>query len=130
MPNTKHTRSLIAGIAGFLVYGGWAYYINEPYAMGATAGLTQGSYSFALTMTTTLFMEYLFDSLKGIRGRSIATVAITSLITFSTAYGIHWFVGTPMILVTILPGFVIGSVYTAVYVTSLTTALQEESCQP
>jgi hypothetical protein len=47
------------------------------------------------------------------------TVTVSMLLLFSTAWVIHFLVGTPEILMTIMPGFVIGSVYTAVYVVSL-----------
>ena len=115
-------RSLAAGIAGFIVYGGWAYYINEPYDMGVAAGMTQGTYSFVLTLSTTLLMEFLMDLFSTQKAQTALTVAATSLVTFATAYLIHVLVGTPEILLTILPGFLIGTVYTVTYVLTLKKA--------
>jgi len=118
---SKIQRSVISGIAGFLVYGGWAFWINSSHgtAMGISAGILQGSYSFVLTLTTTLVMEYLMATLKGIPFRGVLTVVLVSAITLSVAYSLQWLNGTPEILFTILPGFFIGAVYCAVYVAGL-----------
>lgn len=114
-------RSLGAGIAGFLVYGGWAYYVNADHGhdMGVMAGVTQGTYSFVLTMSTTYLMEFLLITFRHMPGRRTATVVVTSVITFGTAFGIHFLIGTPEILLTILPGFLIGTAYTVSYVTAV-----------
>ena len=55
-------RSIAAGLAGFIVYGSWAYYINLPHGfeIGMRAGLVQGSYSLALTLSTGLSAETVF----------------------------------------------------------------------
>ncbi len=122
-------RSLAAGIAGFVVYGAWAWYVNQAHgqAVGIRAGLIQGSYSLALTLTTTLMMEYLLNLLKDIPGQVWLTIAATSVITFSTAYAIHFVFGTPEILMTILPGFLSGTVYTVTYVVSVHRLTEAES---
>ena len=54
-------RSLASALAGFFVYGGWAWWVNATHdeAMGLRAGLLQGSYSFALTFGSTLLMDCL-----------------------------------------------------------------------
>ena len=114
-------RSLLSGIAGFVAYGGWAFWVNAPHSleMGVMAGILQGSYSFLLTLGMTLVMEYLMQKLSVVPGRAILTVILASSGTLSVAYGIQWLNGTPEILLTILPGFVIGTVYSAVYVAGL-----------
>ena len=116
-------RSLGAALAGFLAYGGWAFFVNQSHGqdMGLRAGLTQGSYSFLLTLTTTYLMEYLLMLFADLPGRRFVPIAVTVAITFATAYGINWIMGTPEILLTILPGFIIGAVYTVSYVMALTT---------
>jgi len=114
-------RSIAAGLAGFIVYGSWAYYINSTHGfeIGMRAGLVQGSYSLVLTLSTTLLMEYLLTSFQSIKGQTVFTILVTSVITFVTAYAIHWLFGTPEILLTIAPGFFIGVLYTIFYVLSV-----------
>lgn len=114
-------RSLGAGLAGFAVYGGWAYYANSSHgeAVAQMAGLLQGSYSLILTFVTTLLMEQLFSWFASFRFRVAATVAVTGVLLFSIPCIIHRLAGTPEILMTVLPGFLIGMVYTTVYVLGL-----------
>ena len=117
------TRSIFAGLAGFVAYGGWAYYVNAEYGFttGIRSGLVQGGYSFALTLSTTLLMEQLLVSLSNVKGQLVITILTTCLITFSTAYLIHWLAMTPEILLTIAPGFLIGAIYTIFYVYSISS---------
>ena len=121
LPNSPLLRSALAGGAGFVVYGGWAVYANIEHGttIGIRSGLVQGTYSLVLTFIMTLVTEWLFAMLAGLRlGRSIVIVVVC-LMLFVTAYGIHVVVGTPEILMTIVPGFIVGSVYTTIYVWGL-----------
>jgi hypothetical protein len=114
-------RSIASGIAGLIVYGGWAFFVNSEYGTqaGMKAALVQGSYSFVLTLCTTLIMEFLWQALQTVPRPVMATIVITNSFTFITAYSINWIFGTPAILLTILPGFTIGIAFTSVYVISL-----------
>jgi hypothetical protein len=118
---SRTLRGIAAGCLGFIIYGGWAFYINSQHgvAVGLKAGFVQGTYSFALTLSTTLLMEFLWTSLQNMRGRYFLTLSITNALTFATAYLINWVFLTPEILPTIIPGFLIGIVYTAFYLFSL-----------
>lgn len=111
----------MAGLAGFLVYGSWAAYANFDHGMSIAtrSGLVQGTYSLVLTFAMTLVTEWLFGRLCRLPGGMVFTVVIVSGVLFATAYVIHRLVGTPEILMTILPGFVIGSIYTSIYVLGL-----------
>jgi hypothetical protein len=119
--NSGTLRGIAAGTLGFIVYGGWAFYVNSQHgiAVGFKAGFVQGTYSFALTLSTTMLMEFLWTSLQNTRRPYFLTLSITNTITFTTAYLINWVFGTPEILLTILPGFLIGIGYTAFYLFSL-----------
>ena len=114
-------RSLGAGLAGFVVYGGWAYWANLSHgqAMGLRAGLLQGGYSFALTFFSTLLMEWLYRRCAGRPHARLLTIASTGVILLVVPVTLHMLAGTPEILMTIAPGFAIGMVYTATYVTAL-----------
>ncbi|MGK0463366.1 MAG: hypothetical protein ACJA0W_004232 [Candidatus Azotimanducaceae bacterium] len=118
---TPLQRSLISGVAGFIVYGGWGFWVNMSHGteMGVMAGLIQGSYSFVLTLSMTIVMEYLMRMLAGFPGRQVITVGMVSVGTFAVAYSIQWLNSTPEILLTIIPGFLIGAVYSGVYVAGL-----------
>ena len=125
IPQTKLGRSVASAIAGMLVYGGWAVYANFDHglAIAQRSGFVQGSYSFVLTFLMTLVTESLFAKIAP-RYRMALTTVLVSVILFTSAYSIHMLVGTPEILMTIFPGFVIGTAYTLVYVIGLTRAVQ------
>ena len=121
LPSSPLLRSTVAGIAGFAVYGTWAVYVNASHGMAVAmrSGLVQGTYSFILTLLVTLMTEWLFSKIGSMRFGPAVTVGIVCSMLFATAYAIHMLVSTPEILMTILPGFVIGSLYTSAYVLGL-----------
>ncbi len=114
-------RGLVAALLAFLGYGGWAFYINSGYSqwVALRSGMVQGGYSFLLTLTTTAMIELLYRCFRLWRYRAWLTFAVTTVFLSATAYAIHHALGTPEILSTILPGFVIGSVYSGFYIRAL-----------
>ena len=121
LTGSARARAFAAGFLGFAAYGAWGWWVNADFGqmVAVRAGLVQGGYSFALTFTSTLLMEWLFAQLRRYPMPVVTTTLLTCALLFLVAYGIQFAVGTPEVLMTILPGFVIGSIYTAVYVTSL-----------
>lgn len=119
--NTPLIRSLLAGLAGFVAYGSWASFANWPHgeAIALRSGLVQGSYSLVLTLSMTLVTEWLHNRFINLPGTILWVMLIVCPALFTTAYVINMIAGTPEILMTILPGFVIGSVYTLVYLMGL-----------
>ena len=113
-------RSLFAATASLIGYGGWAFFVNQSAGieMGLRAAALQGGYSFLLTLSAALVTEKLHQSLPARHSRWL-TVAATSAVVGAVAFGIHYLNGTPHILVTILPGIVIGALFTTMYVVVL-----------
>lgn len=120
--NNGLTRSIVSGLFGFLAYGGWAFFVNYDHGLHAAtkAAFTQGSYSFAVTLVMTLFMEYLFRLLANPTLRFCVTFFGTCAVLYSTSWGVNALAGTPEIFMTILPGIIIGTAYTFGYTLSLT----------
>lgn len=121
MTSASFLRSLLAGLAGFVGYGGWAWFANYDHGadIAMRSGLIQGGYSLVLTFLMTIVTEYLFTIWQHHSSAAIRTTLLVSTILFCSAYTIHMLVGTPEILMTITPGFVIGTIYTYVYVLGL-----------
>lgn len=126
---TASQRSLLGAFSAFFVYGAWAFFINHHhgYDVGMKAALTQGSYSFVVTLVLSLLMEALFANLSrpyakdDNRASSIKqpefwlTILITCVILYSSSWLVNVLAGTPEIFKTVSLGYVFGTFYTAVY---------------
>jgi len=117
----KGLRALVSAIAGFLGYGGWAYYINSAHGADAAwqAALTQGSYSFVLTLVLSMMMEWLYARLHHVRYACVYVIAISCAIVYSASWSVNALRGTPEILLTILPGALASTVYSIAYVVGI-----------
>jgi len=118
---SKTLRGLLAGTAGFVIYGSWAFYINFDHGLAAAlkAGATQGSYSFTLTLIMSFIMEWLFQLSDQPKVKFSLTFFITCLLIYSTSWSINALAGTPEIFLTILPGATISTLYTLSYTLTL-----------
>lgn len=114
---SSRNHSLISGVAGFMGYGGWAYYANYIHGVlvGFKAAMVQGSYSFALTFTMTMLMQRMFCLFDEPFKRFSVTFFGTCLILYFTSWFVNYLAGTPEIWMTVLPGYIIGTVMTFFY---------------
>lgn len=87
--------------------------------MGVRAGLLQGSYSLALTFSSTLLMERLYARLCHLSGGLWLSMLVMAMVLWTIPWTIHLLAGTPYILMTVLPGFLIGCLYSLIYLLSL-----------
>ena len=122
-------RSIGAGLAGFAAYGGWAVFANWSHGetIALKSGLVQGSYSFLLTLSMTLVTEWLHKLAIELTYRIPLLMLSICSVLFCTAYGINYAAATPEILMTIVPGFIIGSTYTLIYILGLEKRTQISS---
>lgn len=118
-------RSLISAAVGFFGYGFWAVMMNIDHGLqaGLKAGVVQGSYSFLLTLTMTLLMEGVFNRVYKASESIMCSTALTVLFICGLVFGGSWWVnaaaGTPNILQTVLPGYIIGGAYSISYAVGL-----------
>ncbi|MGS2718501.1 hypothetical protein ACVBE9_10035 [Eionea flava] len=128
MPTWIHNKTLrlwLPPIAGFLAYGGWALFINFSHGWysAAVAGLTQGSYSFTVTLLLAIVIEYLFSALNRTNihtyWRNISVFITGFSLLVVTSVGVNVITGTPEVLWTVLPGLSVSAVYTVVYILAL-----------
>lgn len=114
-------RLLVPPVAGFLFYGCWAFWANWDHGqmVAAKAALVQGSYSFVITLSLALLVEWLYCLLRPLRWRAWWVGVTACLLLYSTSWGINALAGTPNILLTILPGAAFSTVYAVIYVMAL-----------
>ncbi len=114
-------RVLIPPFAGLLFYGSWAFWVNlEHGLMAATkAAATQGGYSFTITLVLSLVIEWLFRLMKHMPFYPFWVGFIACILLYSTSYGVNALTGTPNVILTILPGAAISTIYTVLYIVTL-----------
>jgi hypothetical protein len=122
--NTPLFRSICAALAALLVYGSWAAWANRMHGaeMMMRASATQGFFSAVVTLTMTAFLEALYTGAAPRMQRLIRSVVSTIALLVVLSTGIHWLVGTEEILITVLPGWIFGSLYAVVYALGLSRA--------
>lgn len=115
-------RSLGAALAGLLAYGGWAWLANRMHGPDAAllAACTQGSYSFTITLLLNGVMEVLHGPRLRIGANTV--FAATCLLLYASSWTVNAIVGTPEILLTVLPGWCLSTLYTWGYTRVLRAA--------
>ncbi len=111
-------RSVVIGALCALFFGSWAFIVNVPHGLlhGLTAALVQACMSF----TTSFSMAEGIHALERALGTSpwarVATAFVPGLLADAVIAAAHLCAGTPEILRTMLPGIVIGTVNSCLYV--------------
>lgn len=121
--NSPALRLLVSASAGLLAYGAWAFIANMEHgnSMAYRAAITQGSYSFVITLLLTGIMEWSFKLHQGSsqRMRFWKTCIPVCVLLYLSSWVVNFLAGTPNIFLTILPGAILSSVYTFSYVAAL-----------
>jgi len=110
-------------------YGAWAFYssvydgtMDKHFNVAIRAALIQGTYSGVLTLINLSVLEFLFlklNSLLPCLGNIIATVSCATIAQYLVIVPIHLINGTPNIVLTLAPGFIIGTAFSTAYLFSV-----------
>ncbi len=119
---------VLSASAGWIGYGGWAYFANHDYGQTAAwrAFLTQGGYSFVVTLVMTVLLENLYRRTSSV----VWSAGSVSLLLYASSWSVNWIAGTPEILITILPGAIIGTVYSFSWCRGLAGADRTRAAPP
>lgn len=115
---------LAIALLAALGYGGWAWLSNcqgDPH-VALRAMLIQGSYSALLTLANVVVLESVFARLTPQlqwRSNLAATLSAATILQYAVIVPIHWLNRTPEIVLTLLPGIVIGSIFSAIYLLAI-----------
>jgi hypothetical protein len=129
-PRTSRTFNLISACLAFLLWGGWAYYVNRDpvgdgwHAAAIKSALTQGIGSFLLTLGMVRAVTWLYHRLPENSARIVLPALITVLVTGSCLAGAHTITGTANIISTITPAISVAflfNVYTTLKLRRATT---------
>ena len=102
-----------------LVWGGWAYWVNQSSSHSVQTGVLQAVYSGIMTLYMSYSIVFFFKRAKGHWQKYIypwlGTVGHTGLALFL----VHWMNNTKNLLSTISLPLVVASVYSLLYVRKL-----------
>ncbi len=110
---TTKRFNLISAFLAFLLWGGWAFYVN---GMGGittrlVSGVTQGTASFIITLVMVRAITWLFHHLPTNPLCLISPAVITVSCTGSCLAFVHYLVGTPRIVQTISPALTVAFIF-------------------
>ncbi len=102
---TSRLYNFLSAMFAFLIWGGWAYYINgrENLETGIISGITQGMASFTITLLMVHAVSWIYRRLPNNFWQLILPAIFTVSFTGSCLAAIHYAVGTPEIIYTISP---------------------------
>ena len=111
--------------AAVLGYGLWAYFANcysgqveNPEMVAMRAGIIQGGYAGLLTLINVYLLEILYlrlsQRLEPPQAVAFA-VLVATIAQYSLIVPVHILNGTPNIIITLLPGFLIGTAFSVTY---------------
>ncbi len=114
-PGTSRLFNIISACLAFLLWGGWAYYVNElsQPGSGVVAGLTQGTSSFIMTLIMVHILTWLYHHFSAKILKLILPTLITVSISGSCLLGVHLWMGTPEILSTIAPALSVALAFSS-----------------
>ncbi|WP_293369245.1 hypothetical protein [Nevskia sp.] len=109
--------SPLGAVLGGLVYGLWAFFVNRhaglPHA--ALIGFTHWMMSVAITLGCVALMRTLFWMPARPRNGAWLSIAGSLLVTYTLLVSVHWYIGTPNILLTLAPGMLPTIGFAAIY---------------
>lgn len=119
---TSPFYNLLSAFFAFLLWGGWAYYINSTHAIkpsntGIIAGLTQGAASFIITFIIVHLVTHIYNFIASRTSinHSILRLFIAAVLTVSiTGTGLlitHHLMKTPHITKTIAPALIVAFLF-------------------
>ena len=109
--------SPLGAVLGAMVYGLWAFYANRAAGLphAALIGFTHWMMSVAITMGCVALMRTLFWLPSRPRVGALLSVAGSLLATYTLLLGVHLYIGTPNILLTLAPGMLPTIGFAVVY---------------
>ncbi len=104
---TKYLFNILSAFFAFLLWGSWAYFINQ----NIKSALVQGLASFIITIFLIKCVTKIFNFLVLSKARFFLPTAATILITTSSLTAIHFLVGTKNIFYTIAPPVSVATIF-------------------
>ncbi len=128
--HTSKKYNYLSAFLAFFLWGSWAFYVNTDGVSqtGVISAITQGTYSFIITLLMTHFITFQFNKFSDGIFRIVLPPVITVCITGTILIYIHKMAGTPSILLTVSPALTVALLFSfcTVYKLHLESQLQRE----
>ncbi len=113
----KVKETLILGLLSVVPYVSWAIYINYSFGINTIiqVAITQSALSFFLTIFLTQIVIYFYQFGQTFPVKLALATLGSSLFSNLFVYATHYFAGTPAIIMTMLPGSILGFIYAFIY---------------
>jgi len=113
LSKTSTFYNLSAAVQGFILWGGWGFYVNYQTSLinGITSGLVQGLFSFFATFAVIKSLTVLFNFFEVKLLKYIIPALLMVLSLASLSFIAHTFAGTPEILKTIAPNLFVSTLF-------------------
>jgi len=111
-----YTKIFYNALTSAMIYGTWTYFANDTGAF--FSALIQASISFLFTFFIAFYLEVLHRKVKTFRVTVICSVGLIIFLGGVQAL-IHYFINTENILSTVLPSYIVGSIYITLYLIHL-----------
>lgn len=112
-PLTSRRYEFLSAIMAFIIWGGWAFYVNggSRFETRLISGFAQGTASLIITLIMVRMVTEIFNRLPDNSLRLVLPAMITVCITGSGLTLVHALVGTPRIVTTIMPALSVAFVF-------------------
>ncbi|WP_019672811.1 hypothetical protein [Psychrobacter lutiphocae] len=110
-PHVGLTYHLISAFFAFVLWGGWAYYVNAGSENQLTSALTQGLASCCITLVLVRLVSFIFQRLPEGKLRLILPGLLAVSLTGSCLILTHRLVGTAHIFFTIAPALTVAFIF-------------------
>jgi hypothetical protein len=116
MKTLPYKKIFMNAFIAFFIYGTWAYSANHIGAI--LSAFTQGSMSFVNTFILAISLEIIHIISTNLIHLILYVIGLFCLIVGTQAI-VHYIIGTENILLTLLPGMTIGTLYMIIYLLNL-----------
>lgn len=127
---TSTLFNLLSALLAFLMWGVWAYYVNNPngVSIGVKSGLIQGTASALITLIMVRIVAHIHHALPQNRVLLFVPALLTVSITGSCIVVLHWLAHTPDIVGTVVPPLGVAFMF-CVFTTYKLQSVNKEDCQ-
>lgn len=107
---TSRIFNLFSALLAFVLWGGWAYYINSASSAksGVVSALTQGTASFLITLFMVHAVSFLFHWFQNPVTKVLLPAIVVVSFTSLCLVNVHLLMGTPRVFYTIFPALTVA----------------------